>query len=565
MVTAILVVFDLLSPLVRLLGVDYHRFRAILEVKLLLDGRRQGSAALGVHQPSGKKKQNTLALSLLMNSIFGIFVASTLTLTASPLVGLTVEFSFILVMVGMMLVADYSSVLLDTADNQILQPRPVTGRTILAARIAHIAVYLGLLSFSLGLAAFVIGALRYGALFIPAFAAALLAGIMLMVATVNILYLLVMRVVNGEKLRDLILYFQIVVAVVMMGGYQLMPRLLDTTALQTLDISGASWIYFYPPTWFAGAVDFALGRHGPAQTRLLLLALGGPLLALLILAALAPIFRRALQRLDLDSATLVAARTPATAKPAAVRPSWNETLARWLCPRPLERAAFSLLWSIAVRDRHLKQRTYPMAFFGLILGAGIMLGPSRAQNFSLSELRTRQTYLLLLYTGCMLMPSSVMQLRFSNQHEAAAFYRFLPIARPGDIMSAGLKMMLARIIAPSFAPAALAVLLIWGPRVTLDVLVAFFATMLTCTVAALLTARQIPFSEKFGAVESSGRLISMFPLMILPGALGGAHYLVLKQLPYPFVALLAPLWLLAIMGLMALYRSTTWRKIATTD
>ena len=69
------------------------------------------------------------------------------------------------------------------------------------------------------------------------FAAALLLSMLLVVAGVNVVYLLAMQVVQTEKLRDIILYFQIVMTVFMAAGYQIMPRLIDMRVLGTLDAS----------------------------------------------------------------------------------------------------------------------------------------------------------------------------------------------------------------------------------------------------------------------------------------------------------------------------------------
>ena len=60
-----------------------------------------------------------------------------------------VFYTYIMVMISMTLITDFSSILLDTSDNTIILPRPVDSRTLFAARLTHILLYLGQLGLGL--------------------------------------------------------------------------------------------------------------------------------------------------------------------------------------------------------------------------------------------------------------------------------------------------------------------------------------------------------------------------------------------------------------------------------
>ena len=60
--------------------------------------------------------------------------------------------AYILFMMAMTLITDFSSILLDTTDNLVILPRPVNSRTLFVARLVHILVYL--LQFTMALALF---------------------------------------------------------------------------------------------------------------------------------------------------------------------------------------------------------------------------------------------------------------------------------------------------------------------------------------------------------------------------------------------------------------------------
>ena len=79
--------------------------------------------------------------------------------------GLTMVNTFVMAMMGLMLIGDFTNVLVDTTDNTVLLPRPVGDRTLLAVRTAHIVSYLGALSLALCAGTLVIGTIEFHPLF----------------------------------------------------------------------------------------------------------------------------------------------------------------------------------------------------------------------------------------------------------------------------------------------------------------------------------------------------------------------------------------------------------------
>ncbi len=212
------------------------------------------------------------------------------------------------------------------------------------------------------------------------------------------------------------------------------------------------------------------------------------------------------------------------------------------------------------RDRQFKLRVYPLAVFGLLVGAAILFQKRASNSFSLDALRQSKSYLFLLYVNCMMLPSALLQFRYSDRYEAAWLYGFLPLPGPGDVLVAALKILLVRFVSPAYALAAIVVLALWGPRVLPDILVAYCATLFLMTLAALCIGRRLPFSEKLGVIESSGRAAFLLVMLLIPAALGGSHFLLAQMLP-PAILALAPLLLAGSWGAMTAYRATTWRHL----
>jgi ABC-2 type transport system permease protein len=586
MIALILRLFDLLAPLIRLLDVDYPQFRAILETKLILDSRRRSSVVQAeaggkprasqenqrqprtdagqpiIAQPARrpKKAKNMFGAMLFFYGIMGLMLASTLAM-ASPVAGTALIHSFVMVMVGLSLVADFSSVLLDTTDNAILQPRPVSGRTVLVARVAHIAVYLATLSLSLSLGPMIIETIKLGPAFPLIYLPTLACSVVLMVFVANLLYLLAVGLVSGERFRDLILYVQIGLSVVLFGSFNLMPRLMDAVALGEWRLEGHSWLlYLLPPVWMAAPVDLLLAGHaGGLQLGLSLLVVAAPLGGLLaVVFVFAPRFNRALLKLEAEPAAGVAEK----GRPASVRPGLGSRLGRLLCRQRAERAVFELIWIMCGRDRQFKHRTYPSVALALVLAFSMILKQETSGQGLTERLHAAsqtQTHLLVLYMACFMVPSTLLQLRFSPQYQAAWLYEALPIARPGVVMVAALKAVLARFVLPAYVIIGTVVAAVWGQRCAWDLVFAAGAIVFISTLEAAYLARALPFSEAFGAMEGSSRMGKSMALMIIPGAIGGFHYWWGSNravLAGAFVLMLVLTWLLG-----RRYGGTNWEAL----
>jgi ABC-2 type transport system permease protein len=121
-------------------GVDIDRMISIVQLKMLMDKRRVQM----VWRTGQQREENTnhLRKVLLSYLLFGLFAGLLLLAIPSFLIGMIVVHSYILFMMSMTLITDFSTVLLDTADNQIILSRPVDGRTLFAARMIHILIYI---------------------------------------------------------------------------------------------------------------------------------------------------------------------------------------------------------------------------------------------------------------------------------------------------------------------------------------------------------------------------------------------------------------------------------------
>jgi hypothetical protein len=148
--------------LFRLMKVDYPKFRALLWVKLTVDNREEKSVA---QRRSDREVSNSMIWVMVIYAFLGIFAGALLLHIQSLFVSLVLIYAMIMLMTAVALISDFSSILLDTTDNAILQFRPIDGRTMAVTRIVHIILYMLMITLSLSLGTLVIGTVKHGPLF----------------------------------------------------------------------------------------------------------------------------------------------------------------------------------------------------------------------------------------------------------------------------------------------------------------------------------------------------------------------------------------------------------------
>ena len=186
----LLKVLDLFSGTFRSFGIDYSQLRAIVSTKLIMDNRRH----LVVYRRKGiKEPTNTFALTLFFYALFGGFVSLAMYSIPSFILSMVVFFAYIMVMVSMTLITDFSSILLDTSDNTIILPRPVDSQTLFAARLTHILLYLAQLAIGLSLIPSIVVMILHGWSIFFGFWIGVIFSMLTALVFTNALYLLVMQ------------------------------------------------------------------------------------------------------------------------------------------------------------------------------------------------------------------------------------------------------------------------------------------------------------------------------------------------------------------------------------
>lgn len=548
---ALLKLLDLFAWMFRLLHVDYVQLRAIVSAKLIMDNRRQ---TVAYRKKINKETSNSFVLSLLFYGIFGTFVAIALYRLPSFMLSMIVFFSYIIVMIAMTLITDFSSILLDTSDNTIILPRPVDGRTLFVARITHILLYLGQLGIGLSLAPFIAVYFKYGLMLVLPFGLATVLSIVTAVFVTNAIYLLILQFSSEEKLKNIINYFQIGMAIVIMGGYQILPRVIERLDLDTFSFEIQWWSFLLPPVWMAGALETVqYGLWDPKHVGLLACALLiPPGLAFVVNKYLTPIFNRKLGSLGTG--------TEGAEKEKRETTRWTENISRWVTFSPFEKGAFDVIFKMLGRDRKIKLKIYPSYGYILVFGFIFVLRGKEDFATTWANLPSSDYHIVLLYFSFMILQVAVHEIPYSDDFKASWIYFSAPLDKPGEILTGMLKAVFVRLFLPGYIGISAFVLFVWGFSALDDVVVGLMNNFLMLIILMLLSRRFLPFSMAPNVRSQTGNWMRSILSLIVIGILGVGHYLLTKR---PLImGGFIPLQLTLTWFLYQQYKRTPWTQIS---
>ena len=260
----ILKLVDVFKGVYKACGVDYKKMRLILQSKLLMDSRRTNNTNTN---SEGSKEKNYFYGSLIVYAIIGIFSAVIIMMNIDPMIKMSMYFGFFMILILTVFISDFSSVILDVNDKDILSTKGVDPKTLNAAKFTHIFIYISMLSLAIS-GASLIASLRFGIGFFALFVVNIFLVDILMIIVTAIMYFIILKLFSGEKLKDILNAFQIIFLLIFTIGYQVVVQAFQLIDLQIVYIPSIFNI-FLPPMWFAS--NFSLLQYGESNNIIMIL------------------------------------------------------------------------------------------------------------------------------------------------------------------------------------------------------------------------------------------------------------------------------------------------------
>lgn len=515
----LLKLLDRFSGIFKRSGIDYGMLRLILQLKLVMDTRRVPTVI--ANNAKSKEGKNNFKSSLFIYAFMGLFAALLIVNPFPIFYKMNISIGMIIFLLMSTMISDFSSVLLDVREKNILLPRPITPKTLNAAKVIHIVYYLFYITLALAGPSLVIGTFRYGLIFLTIYLIELILICAFVVFFTSILYTLILRFFDGERLKDLINYFQITLSVVMLISYQLIGRIFDISDA-VITSSPAWWHYIMPTAWFAAPFCLFLEHERSLYNICLsIAALAVPLISLVLyIKAVVPHFEKNLQKLNTQNSRKNETK--------GVKAAVNEKIAELLCPGDHERLFYKFTQDIAGNERKLKLRLYPSLAFAVFMPFVFMLnllGHGKTIVEVYNSISSGVYYLGLYFTGIML-GSAILMLKNSENYKGAWIYMALPLQSPAPVFKGAFKGFLIKFTIPVYLFTSLIFVILYGFRIIPDVLLIFFNMMILILLIFKFSKKELPFYKDFQYTQDGNTTGLIMLCFFITALLGGVHFLV---------------------------------------
>ncbi len=508
---------DLFKNVFEKIGVDYPMMRKILNVKLILDGRRVSTV---LSNQSRKKKdvedKNNFLKSLWIYLLMGAFLIIFIVVGENFLFQMSFVFGVTMFLLMTSLIADFSSVLLDVKDKEILMSKPVDSKTLNMAKIIHIFMYITAITMAIAGPSLIVSIKIHGLTFFFIYLAEVIFISLFVIILTTLIYLLVLRFSSGEKLKDIINYVQIVLTIIMSLGYQMIGRLFNIIDINNMEYNPSLWKYFFPPLWFAAPFELIL--KGNSESYIIIYSILGvliPILSIVIYIKLMPTFERNLQKLNsADGQTKDKNKS-------------TIFMSKILCKNKEERIFYKFATNILRNERTFKLKVYPSLGMSIIFPFFMMISMNRREFLNVSNTKSY----LWFYMAFMMVPTVLGSLGYSGNYKGAWIYETIPIKDKSAIHRGTVKAAIVNLFVPVFILVSLIFLIIYRMKIVDQLIVAGINMLLYIIIVFKILDNNLPFSKAFEVTENPGGggniLISLFIMAVF--AFG--HY-ILTRIPF---------------------------------
>jgi len=492
----------------RALGVDFPVFRELLRARVLMDLRptTEGASGWGV---SG------IVITVLFTWLTGMGTG-VLALAQDDrqlwLVGSQSALFFLLLFI---LVQALAGMLVDPSDVRVLAPHPVPDRTLFAVRLAQVFAYLFVIAVSFTAGNVMLAVFRQPVLpTLLVFPLLSLACALTALGGVALLLAVLLRVAGPSYFQRITLWAQIGTAVVLMGAFQVAPRLVPPHVWESL-AANETVRALWPPLQFARVYELACGSVDRAHGIALACALALPALSLYGTLQLASRTYIA----GLDGSLELVRRKPRTWPRGPVA-----RLAAALTRSREQRAGFEYAVALSLREAHVLRATLPqfVSFQAMSIGIGASMR---------RHLEDPSLY-LSVSSGmvALVLPNLLEMCQGSPTPEARWLFQASPLESEAELVRGSTKGLLVVWFGASVLVVAAVQLGFVGPGGILRILLAAELSTLMALAYARVWSLGVPFTQpaKRNAMDNVGLLLTMFLAL---GALGLVHMALSQYLP----------------------------------
>lgn len=529
-----------LEPMYRRMGVDYPIMEKIIDTKLTMDSRQE--KVIPTNSMWGNSKEEDKDKNAFFQSLWVYALISLILLFVFAIDDIqfqyTVFFSFIFVMLLSTLIANFSSILLETKDQVLIGTKPVSSRTLSAAKATHVFIYL--ISLTLALS----GPMMIGTFFIHGILAGLLAVLLTITASTwcllltIITYATVLKRFNGEKLKNIIAYSQIGISVFTIIGYQVMNqafRFINPSML-AIELNLQWWHIFVFPLWFVA--PFGLLQNGFSLTYLMYIVLlvGGTIGLIVLYHFNSDKLEANLQKLE-------------SGEGDTDKRSWYETFSsKWLCWDKKERGYYHFTWQLTKNEREFKTRLYP-SLATIFIFPIVLIG----STYQLTEdsgvgINQLSVFKYMPYYALLIIPMLAVSVKYSKNFKGSWIFGMSSEDNAGVFLRGMIKALIMKLVFPIYLILSGVVLVFSGFEILPALLNGLLLVVLIFSVEVKRTIQTYPFSKKYNASEANQGCFATVIFIGITGIVAVGMFAIQELVPFGVYLLMVIL--LAVDGWM---------------
>jgi len=511
-------ILDKFKPVFSKMGVNYEMMRKILSLKLTLDERR--TPAVISNNRKSKKDQSLLKKSILSYGFIGIMAMIFIIMPFPYMIKMSLCFGILIFMLMMSIISDFASVLLDVESRQILLTKPIDEQTFSAAKIMHIFIYMATITIVMSAPSLIAGTIKSGIGYLIIFVIQMVLLDELVIFLTTFLYGFILKKFDGEKLKDIINYFQIALTIVLIIGYQVLGRMFNLMDIN-LEFVPKLWHMIFPPMWFAAPYELFL--NGNTNIYYITLTLIG-----VILPTIAFILNFKVVMPKLEKNLYKMTQASKGAENSLIKKSIiSKRRSKVIIKDKIENTFYHFTKSMLKNERKLKLKIYPNLVFAIIFPI-IMIASMTRNVSSIEELvntiRGGHHYLYMYLTILMISGMGAM-LTGSEKFKGAWIYGVLPIESPKQVYKGMSDAFLIKYAIPTFLVSMIPFLFIYKGKIVLDVIIGLFAMIVAFLINIRVVKLALPFSESVDKVQN-GNYVVLLTMLFVNGAMAGIHFIV---------------------------------------
>lgn len=527
-------ILDKFKGIINKFGFNYKIVRKILQIKLTLDCRK--TPTLFNNNKPQKEGKNYSLLSIGVNIFVGACCSLVFLFGNNIMFQMSLLFAMMMFMIITDLISNFSDVILDIRDKMIIGTKPVETKNITLAKTIHIITYMVRIVLSLMLVPAIVIVMKYGVIDLLLFIFEMILISIMMIVITTLVYLLILKFFDGEKLKDIINYVQIVLVLGVTVGYQLVCRVFDFTNLN-IEFAPKLWHYFMIPIWFAAPFNM-ISRHLEIQYIILsLLALFIPIILTLVYIKTSNKMEKYVQKLDNN-----------TDEVRIKKKRLSKLVENICCRDKYEKIFFRFSQDMIRNEREFKLKVYPSLGFSIVFPFIMMI--QQFQDSSFSAIRSGKMY-LFMYFSLIMLPTIIMMIKYSGKYKGAWIFKLITTDDLTPLFKGVIKGVIVRLYLPVFLVESIIFIIIFGVRIIPDIIIMLLVSLIISVLTFNLINKDIPFSKSFNdAKQSSDNGVSI-GIMFIIGFIALIHVAI--------VLIGMPILIYAYMLLLILITWLSWK------